>query len=475
MCILLVLAALSATAFPWQTQTPPPLNPASAPGSAQNPASSQSPAAPVPPTPAAAPPPLSPSEAYLYAMQPFNNARSAPDDLTDPDKWALAIGIARAKEQCDLRSKIKFDGEDLLAMGKLCVFGQDYEPARSYLVAYTSLSQPKAPEVGRLLLARAFIGLGSIDSAESQMQSLLSLFPYDASIHLGIDMVIDAAAASDSADDLAVIPRLEAQQLPPTLDALQNHSGSLTGNGDAVAAAQLARDALRYADALRRNGKPDEAAKIVDQLRTVIAAPAIASGASYPVIQAELTRYTLYLQPSPVRELHGTEFPVSGAPRVRVIPLYDPDPAAHRIVRRVGNSTMIRMTDDRTLVLVFSLAGPASSPAIQQIFSELAHDHVTPGLKVVAVTSWAANSGIERPEPTVLDTIRAFRGGLPSALPVLLIPNSELKPFAIDMWPAAILIDGKGRVLWLNTLSGSTGSIRQAVREMESGPPNLPF
>ena len=43
------------------------------------------------------------------------------------------------------------------------------------------------------------------------------------------------------------------------------------------------------------------------------------------------------------------------------------------------------------------------------------------------------------------------------------------------MWPAAILFDGKGRILWLNTISGSTGSIRQMEREMESPIPASPM
>src|ERR1700723_1589837 len=110
---LLLLAALGATAFAQQPQTPPAIQPAAIspapqppPAAAQNPINPQIPATPVPPsqapsaTPAATTPPLSPTEAYLYAMQPFTNARSAPDDLTDSDKWALGIGIARAKEQC---------------------------------------------------------------------------------------------------------------------------------------------------------------------------------------------------------------------------------------------------------------------------------------------------------------------------------------------------------------------------------------
>ena len=481
---ILLLALLSSTLLEQQTQTAPAPQPSAVQPSAVQPsATAQPPAVPTPPAPPSATQPaqpsaapeMSPSDAYLYSMQPLTNARSAPDDLTDADKWALGISIARAKEQCELRKKDKFQGEDLLAMGKLCILGQDYDWARQYLIAYTTLPNPKSPEVGRLLLARAFIGLGSIDAAESQMESLLSLFPYDASIHLGIDMVIDAAAASDATADLDVIARLEPQQLPHILDAL-THGGSLSGNGDSVDAALLVRDALRYADALRRTFKPDDAAKIIDQVRTLAAAPVIASSASDSAIQNALTRYDFFERPSPVRTLHATLLPPAGPLAARTVLLYDPDPAAHRIIRRISaHNTMIRMTDDRTLILVFSLAGPASGNTIHKILDQLAHDHITPGLKVIAATSGAANTGDDTPNPNVLAALRVFRSTLPRTLPVYVVPGAELKPFAIDAWPAAILFDGKGRVLWLNTLTGSNGSIQQAVREMESGPPDLPF
>jgi hypothetical protein len=409
---------------------------------------------------------MSPTDAYLYAMEPFNNARSAPDDLTDADKWALGIGIARANQQCEVRSTQTFDGEDLLAMGKLCIFGRDYQPARQHLIKYIALPQPKAPEIGRLLLARAFIGLGSLSSAESQMESLLSLFPYDASIHIGLDMVIDAASASDATDDLAIIPRLDEQQLPHIFEALAR-GGSLTGNGDSVDAAMLVRDALRIADTLRRDYKPDDASPIVDQIRTAITAPAILSSASYPSILNALTRYDLFRQPSPVHEFQGAEWTARGTV-ARVVPLCDPNPAAHRIVTGSGSRTTIRMLDDRTLVLVFSLAGPASNDAIHKILDRLARDHVTPGLKVIAVTSFTANIGVDAPTTQLIATLQAFRALLPPKLPTFVIPDAQLKPFAIDRWPAAILVDGKGRILWLNTLSGSDGSIRQMVRELET-------
>lgn len=418
---------------------------------------------------------MSPADAYDYAMQPFTNARSSPNDLTEADQWALGIGVARARQSCEALMKEKLHGEDLLALGKLCIFGQDFEPARRSLVGYLALPQPNSPELCRLLLTRAFLGLHSTASAESQLESLLSLHPYDASTHLGIDMVVDAADASDTVDDLLVIGRLNEQQLPHILDALA-HGGSVpAGNGDTVDSALLVRDALRIADTFRRAGKQTNADKILAQVKTEIEAPAILNSAFYPAIRNALTRYELYLQHSPVRSFHAVTLPVSGPLVPHILPLYDPDPAVHRIVRGSGDHTTIRTLDDRTLVLVFSLAGPASSPTIQHIVNDLAKDHITPGLKVIAITSWAANIGVDAPTPELLATVRAMRGTLPASLPVYVIPDSELKPFAIDMAPAAILFNGKGRILWLNTLSGSNGSIRQMERDIEPPTPMPPM
>lgn len=480
MRILLLLFALNPLLA--AQQAPSALPPASAPSAAPSAARKRQPifqgsisAAPAAGAPAASmsPASMSPSTAYLYAMQPFDNAREGLDDLTEADQWALGIGMARARQQCNLLAKQKIQGESLLSLGKLCNFGEDYMPAREALIAYLELPKPKSPEVARLLLTRAFLGLHWVTSAESQVDSLVSLFPYDASMHLAIDMVVDGAEASNAVEDLAVIGRLDELQLPHTLDALE-HGGSLTGNGDSVDAAMLVRAALRCADHLRRRGRFQDADRIVARVRSLVAAPSIADSAFAPAIQDALTRYSLYGQPSPVRELRGTTLPAAGKPAPNRLLLYDPDPASHRTVTRHGSQMLIRMSDDRTLVLVFSLAGPASVPAIQGLMKQLAQDHVTPGLKVVAVTSYAANIGVDTPDPEVLLYLRRLRAQLPAGLPVLLVPDRELRPFAIDMWPAAILFDGAGRILWLNPLSGSKGSILGLERDMENFSPLPP-
>ncbi|MGC2619502.1 MAG: hypothetical protein WA414_10710, partial [Acidobacteriaceae bacterium] len=118
MRILFLLTACAATAA-WGQQPAPP-TPQTAPA-ATNPAAATNPQ-PAPAQPPAASateptqlpnaPTMSPGEAYLYAMQPFNQARSAPNDLSEADEWALGIGVARAKEQCEALGKVKFAGED---------------------------------------------------------------------------------------------------------------------------------------------------------------------------------------------------------------------------------------------------------------------------------------------------------------------------------------------------------------------------
>src|ERR1700677_4554580 len=84
--------------------------------------------------------PLSPSEAYKAALAPFQAARAQPDDLTDADRFALQIGIARASHDCRAlsadASSVGGDEKELIALGELCLFGQEYAPARAALTKY---------------------------------------------------------------------------------------------------------------------------------------------------------------------------------------------------------------------------------------------------------------------------------------------------------------------------------------------------
>ena len=50
---------------------------------------------------------LSPSEAYKAALSPLNAARAQQDNLTDADKFALGVGMARASREIPLPVEIR--------------------------------------------------------------------------------------------------------------------------------------------------------------------------------------------------------------------------------------------------------------------------------------------------------------------------------------------------------------------------------
>ena len=141
-------------------------------------------------------PSLSPREAFANAMQPFNELRSQPDDLTDSDKIALRIGEIRAAHECQtlllVRGGFSDNPEELLSLGRLCIFGQQYEAARTTLVRYLALPKPPEREAALLLLVRAFLGVGASESAAFQVYSLLRDYPYDSQIDIAVDEVISS-------------------------------------------------------------------------------------------------------------------------------------------------------------------------------------------------------------------------------------------------------------------------------------------
>lgn len=415
----------------------------------------------------AAPPQLSPAEAYRYAMQPFQDARSAPNDMTDADQWALGLGISRAQQQCEAIAPTKPQGEDLLAFGKLCVFGRDLGPAQDALTDYLALPNKADEKTARLLMANTLVQTNSITSAESQIESLTSTFPYDADLHWAIDQVIDAALTEEGgvtrivdktskdkngklvrenvipAGGGAAIARLNALQLPFTLKALEA-GGTLTSKDSTVNAAQLTRDALRCADEMRKSGKTKDAADLVDQLKMLTAAPAIAQTAARPAIEHAFARYALVGQPSPVATLRGT------------LVAKTPAPAVHQL------------TGKTTLIIAFSLGSPQFHDAVEKIATALEKDPPKKPLQMIAITSYASMNGADEKSDAVLNTLQTLQTTLPANIPMMIVPDTVLQSFAIDAFPAAIVTDPTGRIVYLDLFPGTAGSISQLLRAAET-------
>ena len=374
---------------------------------------------------------LSPSEAYKAALAPFTATRSQANDLTDADKFALGIGIAQASRDClalssDI-SKFAGNGKELFALGQLCIFGQQYEPARAAIINNLALPQPEEREQTLLLLVRAYLGLKEPNGAEAQVDSLLRDYPYDAAIHGAIDQVIDSAEGVDR-NDLAL--KLCATQNATTLPLLEGGK-ALEGKNGSVSAAKLFADAVRCVAVAQSSGKPGN----LDQLAAIAQQPGWAGTADLAVMQAALERQQMVGKSVPLASLHGYLLGTGG-----LIP--------KTVLLRRG-----------VVVLVpFTLWAP-STPHVASDLAKFMPQRQTINY---AITSWHANTGREDVRSSeVLEGLRAWQRSLPNNVSILIVPDSVLSEFHSDVFPAGILVRN-GTVL-ANGVISSEGAERLLV------------
>lgn len=370
--------------------------------------------------------PLSPSESYKTAFAPFAATRSQADDLTDADRIALGIGMERAAHDClalsgDI-SRFSENGAELFALGQLCIFGQQFEPARVALVRYLGLPQPPQREQALILLIRAFIGLNAPDSAEPQIQSLLRDYPYDAPIHMAIDSVIDNAEASNVTPPFNNIAlRLCQTQTAATLPILTRGKG-LEGKDGSLSAASLIVDALRCAALGRASGQPDN----LNQLAAVVQQSDWMGTAGLVVMQVALERQQMVGKPVPLSILRG-----------------------HLLETNTPIRRAVSLARGTVLIVPFTLWSP-NTPEVLEDLARLA-----PQQTIYAITSWEANNGrADEPSSQVLGGLRTWQRGLPRQVRMMIVSDTELKSLASDTFPAGILIRD-GTVLMNSPLSGS--------------------
>jgi len=386
---------------------------------------------------------LSPTESYKVALAPFTATRNQPDDLTDADKLALGIGMARAAHDCLALSSnttsFSENATELFALAQLCIFGQQFEPARADLVNYLALPQPPQREQALILLVHAFLGLRAPDSAEPQIDSLLHDYPYDASIHMAIDQVIDEAEGSlfiPHFNDIAV--QLCQTQTAATLPVLRGGK-TLEGKDSTVSAATLFIDAVRCAALARSTGRSDN----LNELASVAQQSSWAGTADLAVMQRALRREQMVGKRVPIESLDGHVMAtVSLSPRV------------------------VSLTRGRRLVVPFTLWSPSASE-ILRILAQSGPQQI-----IYAITSWRANTGgADQPSSQVLDGLRSWQRSLPQHVLILIVPDAELDSFAADIFPAGILISD-GKVLMNSPLSGK-GEQRRLLNPLNGQTPHL--
>jgi hypothetical protein len=237
---------------------------------------------------------LSPSEAYKAALLPLNAARAQQNDLTEADKFALGVGIGMASRDClalsvDV-STLANNAKELLSLGELCLFGQQFEPARASLTKYLVLPDALDKRQALILLVRAHLGLSQPASAAAEIKSLLTDYPYDAQIHLAISQVIDAAEGVDATFDKLALHLCETQNAI-TLPLLV--SGKAIEGKDAIASSSvLFSDAVRCAALSERSGK-GATSPVLQALTEVAQQNSWMGTADLAPMQAALARQTM--------------------------------------------------------------------------------------------------------------------------------------------------------------------------------------
>ena len=387
---------------------------------------------------------LSPSESLRAAMDPFEQARSQNNDLTEADRLALGLGMTRASRDCvaltaDPQDFAK-DAGQWLALGRLCVFGQQFEPARAALVNYLVVPAASEREAALGLLVRAFLGLNEPGSAYAQVLSLLRDFPYDAQTHLAADLVISASEGwtsnpekelDDAARDLCD------QQRTATLPLLKQGK-ALAGKDGEVGASRLFADALRCV-VLGRSLGNKAADEEFAQLSAVVQQPNWQHTAELALMQEALARAEMVGQATPLGSLHAHQFNANSALLPRTLSL------------RRGPVVLV----------AFTLWSPNAGEQIRAL-AQSASPH-----SVYAVTSWSANTGGEDiPSASMKAAMLAWQKSLPLRIPLLIVPNAELREFHADQYPAGIAIrDG---MVVSNAVLADDGAVRMTVAAMGS-------
>jgi hypothetical protein len=382
---------------------------------------------------------LSPSEAYKAALLPLNEARAQQNDLTEADKFALGVGIGMASRDClalsaDV-SALETNAKEVLSLGELCLFGQQFEPARASLTKYLVLPDASNKKQALLLLVRAHLGLNQPASAAAEIKSLLTDYPYDAQIHFATSQVIDAAEGVDATFDKLALHLCETQSAI-TLPLLVSGK-AVEGKDVGASSSVLFSDAVRCAALPKGSGvsaNPPGLQALID----VAQQKNWTGTADLSPMQAALARQMMVGSKVPLKSLHGYVINKN-----RLVP---------RTVR-LANSTVILMP--------FTLWSPSAPSVVRDLAKYSAQN------RIYAITSWSANTGREDiPSDRILDVLREWQRTLPPTVAVLVIPESELNVFHADSFPAGIVVrDG---VVRSNAALSTQGSERLLLGAIEN-------
>jgi hypothetical protein len=387
----------------------------------------------------ASPAVLTPSEAYKAALAPFNAAKAQPDDLTDADRFALQDGMALASRDCLAisanPSAFATNETELIALSEVCIFGEQYEPARSTLVTYLGLPNPAQRKLALVLLVRAFLGMNQPRSAEPQVRSMLQDYPYDAQTHFAIDQILDALEAASTFDSYLAL-KLCTTQNEATLPLLESGK-ALVGKELSASAGVLFTDAVRCAAVDSLSGK-SQVNDTIQRLSAIVVMPVWAGTADLAPMTAALARQQMIGTRVPMTSLHGSAL------------------SSHTLIPRT-----VPLEHDTVILMPFTLWSPSAFNVALSLSKSMPNHHI------YAITSWSANTGQEdAPSNQILPALRLWQQPLPPKISMIVVPDATLRAFHADSFPAGIAIrDGIVRSNGVLSSKGAQRLLFQSVAD----------
>ncbi len=357
---------------------------------------------------------LPPSEELKVASAPFLAARAQPGDLTEADLAAFAVGVSRAAKACENLDPTVDDlakqPAELLALGQLCLFGQQYAAAKHVVERYLKGEDQQEREKAQLFLTKAFLGLKDEQSATTEILLTENGFPYDAQIHAVANQVILSGSVTGTEAHKTTLAVCN-EQLNHTLPSLEGGQG-ISGKAGTASPGQLFADAVRCLD-IARTLDDSGAQSTAHRLRKILHLPAWQRTAELSPMSEALARSEMVGTSTPVTTMQGQ--------RLRYAEALEP--------------LTISLSHSGCIFIPFTIW--ASS--IRSVVSDL--QSMAPNSCLYLITSWAANSGgADRPSDEQIESLRSVARRLPAELSIVIVRDTLLQAFDTDVFPAAIVV-----------------------------------
>ena len=206
---------------------------------------------------------MPPSAAYAYATQPVDVVRRSPDNMSDAERYAWIVAIARAAKSCEAAKPSDYTGEELYSLAQLCALGKAYPEAIASIKAYLAGAEPKNPELARALWARTALQMADGRQAQRVTEQLIDMYPYDAIVHNVSQDVLMSLAGPDEGSAIALAIRRQTA----LLNAIGSGKPLRSPSGDfEIPTSWLFRDALKLAAIYKHRGDDADADSLFQQI-----------------------------------------------------------------------------------------------------------------------------------------------------------------------------------------------------------------